>query len=529
MGVKMKVLGIGGILSLLAAASLSLAADLRLVEAVKSGDKVAVRSLLAEPVDVNATQGDGATALAWAAHRNDLETAELLIRAGANAVIANDYGVTPLSLACTNGNAALVEKLLEAGANPNAAQLSGETVLMTCARSGNLDAVKSLLARGGVDVNAKENNRGQTALMWAVAAKHPEVARVLLEHGADLNARSRVLELFASKRVEYYGKDVHYPTVRGGFTPLMFAARVGDLDSARVLLEAGAKVNDASPDDGSALVVASASGHEKLALFLLEKGADPNIADAMGITALHWTVQEGLQALSGSGTGPTDRFWYHPNQPELLKALLARGADPNAQIRKEFHPYSDPLYSHNMGNFLAQISIVGATPFLLATASGDLDSMRVLVEGRADPRRATAEGTTPLMVAAGVGRESGNSPEQKKKFLEATKVALQLGGDVKAVGGGGRTVLHGAALMGDPELIRFLVEQGADLEAKDKYGQTPLTIALGDPAGLVYRSRGEGKYDDRFRRPRENKQAAELLLELGASPFTGPYRDRSGE
>jgi ankyrin repeat protein len=310
---------------------------------------------------------------------------------------------------------------------------------------------------------------------------------------------------------------------------LLFAARVGDLESARVLLEAGVNVNDASADDGSALVVASASGHEALAIFLLEKGADPNAADAMGITSLHWALQEGLLNLSGSGTGPTDRFWHHPNQPQLVKVLLARGASPNARIQKEFHPYSDPLYGHNMGNDLPQISIVGATPFLLAAAAGDLESMRFLVEGRADPRMAAADGTTPFMVAAGVGRETGSTPEQKKKFLEAAKAALQLGGDVKAVGGGGRTVLHGAALLGDPDMIRFLVEQGADLEAKDKYGQTPLTIALGDPAGLVFRSRGEGKYDDRFRRPKENRKVAELLLELGAAPYTGPVRDRSGE
>jgi ankyrin repeat protein len=529
MGLNMKTLTWGAMAVLLAVATVSAAADLRLVEAVKQGDRAAVRSLLAESVDVNAPQGDGATALAWAAHRNDLEAAELLIRAGADANIANDYGVTPLSLACTNGNAAMVAKLIEARANPNAAQLSGETELMTCARSGSVDAVKSLLARGGVDVNATEKNRGQTALMWAVAAKHAEVARVLIEHGADVHARSRVLDPITSKRIEYYGKDVHYPGAKGGFTPLLFAARVGDLESARVLLEAGVNVNDASADDGSALVVASASGHEALAIFLLEKGADPNAADAMGITSLHWALQEGLLNLSGSGTGPTDRFWHHPNQPQLVKVLLARGASPNARIQKEFHPYSDPLYGHNMGNDLPQISIVGATPFLLAAAAGDLESMRFLVEGRADPRMAAADGTTPFMVAAGVGRETGSTPEQKKKFLEAAKAALQLGGDVKAVGGGGRTVLHGAALLGDPDMIRFLVEQGADLEAKDKYGQTPLTIALGDPAGLVFRSRGEGKYDDRFRRPKENRKVAELLLELGAAPYTGPVRDRSGE
>jgi len=518
------------VVALLSLTSLAVAADLRLVEAVRQGDRDAVRSLLSQAVDVNAPQGDGATALAWAAHRNDLDTADLLIQAGANANAANDYGVTPLSLACSNGNARMVEKLLAAGADTNAAQMSGETPLMTCSRSGNLEAVQAILARGGVDVNARETRRGQTALMWAVAAKHPEVAQALIARGADVHARSRVLGRYNHFRIEYYGKDVHYATEAGGFTPLLFAARVGDLDTARVLLAAGANVNDRTAEDGSALVVATASGHEQLAQFLLENGANPNVADALGVTALHWALQEGLQGLSGSGDGPTDRFWYRSNMPELVKSLLSHGADPNARIQKEFHPYSDPLYGHNMGNNLPQVSIVGATPFLLAAAAADTSSMRALVEGRANPLLATAEGTTPLLVAAGLGRETVSlSAEKREAFREAARIALRLGGDIRAVGGGGRTVLHGAALLGDPEMLKFLVEQGADIEAKDKYGQTPLTIALGDPGGFVFRSRGEGRYDDRFRRPKENPKMAELLLELGAAPYTGPIRDRSGE
>jgi ankyrin repeat protein len=504
--------------------------DFRLVDAVRQGDLDAVRSLLAERVDVNAPQPDGSTALAWAAHRNDLDTAEMLLGAGANPNTANDYGVTPLSLACTNGNAPMVGKLLAAGADPNKAQLTGETPLMTCARAGNLEAVQAILSRDGVNVDARESRRGQTALMWAVAAKNAPVAKALIDHGADVNARSRVLETFDHLKVEYYGKDVHYPAQAGGFTPLLFAARVGDVESARVLLAAGAKVNDSSPEDGTALVVATASGHEQVARFLLENGADPNAADALGITPLHWALQEGLRGIVAGRTSPTDRFWHRDNMPELVRALLARGADPNAQIRKEFHPYNDPLFAHNQGNFLPQISIVGATPFLLAAASGDTGSMRTLVEGRANPLLATTDGTTPLMLAAGLGREPvSRSEEMLAKYREAAQIALRLGGDVHAVGGGQRTALHGAALMGDPEMVKFLVAQGADIEAKDQYGQTPLTIALGDPGGFVFRSRGEGRYDDRFRRPKENPKLAELLLELGATPYTGPVRDRSGE
>jgi len=212
MGLKVKGFGLSCMVFLLSVASFSAAVDSRLVEATEKGDKEAVRSLLKQHADVNSPQADGATALAWAAHWDDLETADLLIRAGANVNAANDYGITPLLLACTNGSAAMVEKLLAAQANPNAASWAGETVLMRCARTGNLDAVKSLLARGA-DVRAKETQHAHTALMWAVAAKHPEVARVLLEHGADVNARSST-----------------------GFTPLLFAAQQGDMECVRILL-----------------------------------------------------------------------------------------------------------------------------------------------------------------------------------------------------------------------------------------------------------------------------------------------------
>ncbi|OFW41270.1 MAG: hypothetical protein A3J28_18040 [Acidobacteria bacterium RIFCSPLOWO2_12_FULL_60_22] len=529
MGVTGKALGSCWILSLLSVASLAAAGgDLRLVEAVKNKDQRTVRSLLQEHVNVDTPQADGATALAWAAHWDDLETADLLIRAGADVNAANDYGVTPLSLACSRSNAAMVEKLLQAGANPNAAQGTGETPVMTCARTGNVDAVKSLLAHKG-DANAKETRRGQTALMWAVSEKHTAVARLLLDHGADVNAQSRMPGGFPPTQYLTYGirrrdpsgpdqlgpEDVHPDPLssKGGFTPLLFAARQGDLETARLLLEAGAHVNDAAPDYGSALVVATASGHEALSQFLLERGANPNVADGWGFTPLHYALQGGITTIGMSReTIPSDSSWLRSNMPEVVKALLAHGANPNARVGKGFPPFDYSPFARTTGNAMPHLRQRGATPFLLAAASFDAGLMRLLLAGGADPLLATEEGTTPLMVAAGVGRIEELTKEEEKNGLEAAKLAAELGNDVNAVNQDGRTALAGAAFLGANSILQFLADQGANLEAKDRYGQTALSIALGYPPRIP-------GGDKRFHNPKPHKDTADLLLQLGATPL----------
>ena len=408
--------------------------DAPLVEAARNRDKQAMVSLLKQPGAASARQPDGTTALHWAAHWNDPEAAELLIGAGVYVNAANDYGVTALSLACENGNAAMVEKLLRAEANPNAAQSSGETALMTCARSGDANSVK-LLLDFGADVNAKESRRGQTALMWAVAEKHPEVVRVLAAHGADVSGRS---------------KD--------GFTPLMFAAREGDLDSARVLLEAGANVNESAPQYGTPLVEASGSGHEDLAIFLLDKGADPNAVDQYGTTALHYAMMRGILGLNGTRRVNFTLYLFRPNMVNLINALLARGASPNARSSDD-----GPL--------------AGATPLLLAAASGDTNLMRVLTAKGADPLVQTKRKLTLLMAA--VGQNSDALDEEKASALDAVKVALELGADIDFANDGGRTALHLAAQTGNSPVVQFLVQKGASLQAKDKFGQTPWNLAAG--------------------------------------------------
>lgn len=479
---------------LLSGASLAVAAgDLRLVEAVKRKDQDAVRSLLAQRVDVNASEGDGATALMWAVHAHDAQTTDLLIRAGANVNAANDNGVTALTLACTNGDAAMVETLLKAMANPNVSLTStGETALMTCARTGNANAVKLLLA-GGADPNARESLRGQTALMWAVAEQHPDAVRALIEHGADVHAATK-------PRTDIYDRTL------GGFTPLLFAARVGDLESARILLAAGADANEATPDTGNTLVVASASHHEELAIFLLEKGANPNAADEYGMTALHHAVQKGIADLSAIEYRPS--LMPPPNLPALVKALLAQGADPNARIKKDYTLSVAP-YRHT-----SPASIVGATPFFLAAAAGDPDIMRMLVERGANPRLEAGESLRPLMAAAGIARLVDFLPGEESRHLEAVKLALDLGANVNEVTQQGQTALHAAASAGADTIVQFLVDKGAQVNAKDKLGRTPWSMAAG-----FYPSFGTASANTLVS-IRPHPGTAELLLKLGATQLT---------
>ena len=494
---------------------------LRLVEAVRQGDKDAVRSLLKLHVNVNTPQGDGATALFWAAYRDDLETADLLIRAGAKANLANDLGVTPLALACSNGSAVMVDRLLKAGAQPTSSEL------LKCAQAGNPDAVKSLLARGA-DPNAKEPRAGQTTLMWAVAARHPEVARLLIERGADVNARSK-----------------------SGFTPLMFAVQQGDLDSIRILLGAGANLNDADQDGETPLLVASASGNEPAAILLLDKGADAKVTDNDGLTALHYSLMRGLVLFSRIRVPKYPSYLTRPNMLELMKALLVHGADPNARVKR----WSDKLITVTGGDpYPGSVSVVSATPFLMAAISYDAEAMRILVAGGANPLLKTevpsgvvfgkdgfidpavkaklvAAGVihpaevgpwnvTALMVAAGVTRwrTAGVTltEELETRALEAVKLCIELGIDVNAADTLGLTALHGAAFNGSNRIIQYLVEKGANLNAKDISGQTPLDKAMNiKPPG---QERGAAWHRSLIPLGIAPKSTAELLIKLGATP-----------
>lgn len=435
-----------------------------LIKAVREGHIDAARALVKQRVDVNAPQGDGATPLHWAVHQNDLAIAEFLIGAGARVDVANDTGVTPLYLACMNRNAAMVDKLLAAGANPNAALLNGETVLMMCVRSGAAAAVRSLLVRGA-DVNAKEPLHSQTALMWAVAQRRSEVVKVLLEAGANIHARSRSFpQIVTAEETQRAGREeLNYTVFRGGSTALLFAARVGDLESARMLLAAGANVNDALPDGAPALIVAAHSGQGATAMLLLEKGADPNAA-AIGYTALHAAVLRG--------------------DYDLVRALLKHGANPNAQILR-----GTPSRRANGHQFELLSPLFGATAYAQAAQYLEVEMMRTLAAGGADTRLVKGDGTTPLMLAVGVlaslavDRRShrvldGARVEAEDDALPAVVAAIELGSDINAVNQQGDTALHSAASQGFSRVVALLAEKGADLKIRNKRGQTPLTAAI---------------------------------------------------
>ena len=437
-------------------ASTAAAQDQRLVEAAERQNRAAVRHLLTESVDVRTSQPDGATALHWAAHWNDLDTATLLIAAGANVDARNELGVTPLSLAALNAGADMAAALVAAGADPNAARLSGETVLMTAARTGSAKLVRALLA-AGADTRGRGHFKGQTPLMWAASEGHADIVEVLLEVGADVQARSQ-----------------------HGTTALLLAARHGDVETARVLLAAGADVNAAEPmlafnaridveesqtSARSPLLVASASQvatsgweyglqvepstHEELAVFLLEQGADPNMPDSIGRTPLHAAVETG--------------------KADLVKALLAHGADPNARLDEAPFVFK--------GDFVSYGRFVGATPLWLAAAARvpNVQILRDIVDAGGDPEAPADDGTTPLMAAVGMVQNEARQADEPEA-LEL--VTLLVGRDIElnAVDRRGRSAVHGAARLARNTLISVLAQHGAKVDIADGRGQTPLDV-----------------------------------------------------
>lgn len=418
-----------------AIASVSIAADLRLVNATKAGDQKAVIALLKEKVDVNASQPGGATPLAWAAEHDNAELAQLLLAAGAKPDIANDYGESPLTLACANGDGPLVQKLLDAGANAKAARLNGETALMICAGNGNTDAVQRLLAKGA-EVAAVDQSKGQNALMWAAAEGRSGVVKALAQHGADVNAASK-----------------------GNFTPLMFASAKGDAETIKALVAAGADVNKALPDGNNPILIASNLKQPAAVAALLDSGAKPTIADKQGTTPLHSAAQAG--------------------DPELVKQLIAKGADPNAKTNETAAAGGRGRGAGGGGGGFGRGGAAGLqTPLMVAAKAGRLEAMKALVAGGADPKLKAQDGSTLLMSAAGSGH------------VEVVKYAYELDpGVVKETNNTGNNAVH-MSVTGTGglvpqksicEVIQFLSDKGVDVDVKNAQGRTAITIANGLP------------------------------------------------
>lgn len=470
-----------------------------LIDAVKRGDREAVRALLRSKADVNAVEPDGTTALHWAVRANDLETVNALIRAGANVKTQNRYGLPPITLAATNGSAEAIDALLKAGADANTATAAGEPVLLTAARTGNPDAVRRL-ARAGADVNARERWFGETAAMWAAAENHPDAIKVLAESGADINARSTVENAPVLEFPRSGGPNSPFP--RGGWTPLMFAAREGALDAARTLTELGANLNVAAlpetdiplkpeeftlADQGigtTALVFAIINSHYDLAAMLLEKGANPNVVDMSGMGALYAAVDmNSLQWVQGR---PAPILTDKLDAVDLVTLLLARKADPNARLKKA------PLKRHHDAGTTLNFG-EGATPLMRAARTNDVAVMQLLLDGGANPFLTLPDRTNTLMIAAGSGygglRGEGirivvPTPDGA---VEACKLLIDRGMDVDAFNNAGNTALHASVARGDA-VVKFLASRGATLTLKNKAGFTALDLASGQGG----RGRGAG-------------------------------------
>ena len=485
----------------LAAAAPSAAQDMRVVESAAAQDEEAVRSLVDRGADVDAPWADGSTALLWAAHWNDLDMADLLLGAGADVNAADDHGVTPLDRAAENTSLAMVEKLLAADADVNAARASGLTPLMVAARTGSLPVVNVLLAHGA-NVNARTVTTRGTALMWAVEGSHAGVARALLNGGADPGT-----------------------STADGFTPLLFAAGNGDVPMAEALIAAGVDINDTGADGTHALPYAIANGQGEFARFLLRRGADPNGAMG-GIHALHVAAANVGTWLGdwSRGHGYGGRFRGRNLAPNrrlaLVQALLERGADVNVRITTSamFMSYiGHPTKGAFEGFATGTGDLRGATPLWVAAyaanaagGGGALEIIRTLLAAGADQHLTTDDGTTPFMVAAGLGRSTYTPREPRGVRSEsaeaAVRILLEAGADINAANEADFTALHGAAYRGLNEVIEYLVAEGADIDARDFRGRTPYRVAEGTKQSFQFQSWPE---------------SAALLERLGANTRLG--------
>jgi ankyrin repeat protein len=520
------------------------------VEAVMQGNKDAVRNLIKQGADVNTAQGDGMTALHWAVQKGDVELAQTLLYAGANIKATTRVGgYTPLLIASRMGNGPMVEALVAAGADPNTATTNGATPLMFAAEAGGVAAVKTLVEHGA-NVNAKEKVKDETALAYAAAYGRADVIRLLTARGADLKVTTKSMDLDAFNKEEQErflqfqqqaaqaaarggrggaagaelprGGRGYNPNAKpgierqynyteliaywGGLAPMHLAARQGQLEAVKALLEAGADVNQPAVGDRSTpMLIATINGHFDLAKYLLEHGGDPNAAQHNGVTPLYAALncQWAAKALY-----PQPRAFEQQQTTylDLMGLLLDKGADPNARLSKKVW-YSQ--YDFDQSG----VDEIGATPFWRAAYAADVDAMKLLIARGADPNVPTTKGAgrprtgdigeravqdisgvppipvggpgvPPLLAAAGQGYGEGFAANHHRfapgGMLAAVKYLVEeLHVNVNARDHEGNTALHNAAARGDNEMIEYLVSKGADPKIVNRAGQTTVDMANG--------------------------------------------------
>lgn len=448
------------------------AANAQLFAALKAQDPETALYALSAGADPMAREPDGTTPLHYAAHYADLRLIEALVKAKADANAGNEFGARPLALAATTGNAEAIRLLLKGGAEVEAANPEGQTALMLVARAGRIDAAR-LLLKAGADVNAREGWAQQTALMWAAARQQPEMIRLLLEAGAEVDARGAVREWQRRVTSEPRPKGMN----RGGFTPLLYAAREGCIECARELLKGGADIDLPDPDQTSPLVVALMNLHFDFALFLIEQGADVDRWDLYGQTPLYVAIDMNTLPKGGRPDLPSEDF---TTGLQVAEALLKKGADPDIPLKLR-PPYRNYIFDRGGDGVLS----TGATPLLRAAKGGDVDAVRLLLAHGADPAFPTEQGVTPLMAAAGQGHGANPTRGRYKTDADAAgcvQLLLDAGADVNMATGAGQTSLHAAAAKGWNETVKLLAARGADLEAADRAGLRPIDHAAGRSA-----------------------------------------------
>jgi uncharacterized protein len=503
----------------LVAASVALAAGTPLLDAAERGDRAAVLQLLSKGANPNTPGPDGTTAVMWASSNGDLELVRALIKAGADVKLKNQLGTSAITEAAIIGSGPIIDALLKAGADPNTKNPEGETPLMAVARSGHVDAAKRLL-EAGADVNAKEQFGEQTALMWAAAQSQAEMVKLLASKGADLNARGVIRQWERKVITEPRPKDMN----KGGFTPLLYAAREGCVECARHLIAAGADPDLEDPDRVTPLNMALLNLHFEFAAFMIKAGADTDKWDLYGRSPLYMAADVSTLPTKGNGAMAVIPSEDSVTALDVGRLLLEKGANPNLQLKRR-PPYRDVPQDRGGDTILAQ----GASPLLRAARAGDAPFVELLLKNKALVDLPSKEGVTPLMAAAGVEfgtRVTRGRNRTNEGVLATMKLLLDAGADINArmvtdsaraveysasanaaarAGRGGRasqvptaravphqTALHGAAERGYTPFVKFLVERGADLQMKDANGRTALDLAKGVGVPGIKQAQGEG-------------------------------------